>query len=833
MAVIAPAGGSGDAAFLGAKAAQLARLEAAAAALGAVIPPWFVVAPSHDRPLADQLTPRVIGEILRRLEALGPGPYAVRSSARDEDGPRRSFAGQFASYLDVPREQVAQRILDVWRSAASDRVAVYRGRKNNDARTPPSALVQRMVRADAAGIAFSVDPVGSDRRMAVVTAVDGLGDRLASGAVDGDLYAVARCGAMARTRIAGPAPVLREAEARAVARLARGLEQHLGQPQDIEWAIAGSPASLYLLQARPITTLAAQDDGDAALWDNSNIVESYSGVTTPLTFSFARRAYARVYEQLLTLLGVPREVIGGRSEVLAGLIGIIKGRIYYNLLNWYRMLALLPGFRILRRYMEDMMGVDRALAGEFLSAIDRERASVRRGSLPEFATVVRTLGGMIGARLRLRRSIARFNSRVDAALAACPTSSLTTQSLGVLSRSYRELERRLLAQWRAPLVNDLACMVAMGLFRRVLSRWADDSSGALANASLVGQGGMVSAEPARRIREMSALAAASPELMQILRTGPRAAALAAIAKHPALAKAYADYLERFGDRCLGELKLESATLADDPLPLLRAIGAGVAPPANAPLAAPSLFDRIGARPLRLVIAYLTWREARARIRDRENLRFQRTRVFGHVRRIVVEIGRRLAERDEIERADDVFYLQLEEILAAIDGTPVDLDLRAIVAARRAQFARHAQEPVPPRRFVTRGPVVLSRLHGADRPAHSGPDAHRRQGLGCCPGLVRGRARLVREPQTAVLAHGDVLVAEFTDPGWITLFAQAAGLIVERGSILSHSAIVAREMDIPTVVGVPDVMSWLNDGDMIELDGATGLVTKLAPQGARS
>jgi pyruvate,water dikinase len=102
----------------------------------------------------------------------------------------------------------------------------------------------------------------------------------------------------------------------------------------------------------------------------------------------------------------------------------------------------------------------------------------------------------------------------------------------------------------------------------------------------------------------------------------------------------------------------------------------------------------------------------------------------------------------------------------------------------------------------------------------------RRGLGCSAGTIRGRARVIRDPHGATLDHGDILIAEFTDPGWITVFANCAGLAVERGSLLSHSAIVARELGLPAVVGVPDLLAWINDGDVVEIDGTAGTIRKL-------
>ena len=106
--------------------------------------------------------------------------------------------------------------------------------------------------------------------------------------------------------------------------------------------------------------------------------------------------------------------------------------------------------------------------------------------------------------------------------------------------------------------------------------------------------------------------------------------------------------------------------------------------------------------------------------------------------------------------------------------------------------------------------------------------HVRKGQACSQGVVRGPVRIVRDPRNTPFRKGEILVAERTDPCWVTIFPLVTAMIMERGSLLSHSAIVARELNIPAVVGVDDACEWLSDGDWVELDGATGLIRKLEP-----
>jgi rifampicin phosphotransferase len=792
------------------------------------------------------LTPSaaVLDELAQAVAALSSDglPLAVRSSASDEDGDKRSFAGQLASFLNVAPQDVAARVADVWRSGFSARILVYR-RTHGLAAVPPApaALIQRMVPADAAGVAFSADPASGRRGVAVVSAGAGLGDSLVSGASDADTATIDRLGAVSRIQRVGRRPVLDDEQLRAIAALARRCERRFGIPQDIEWAIAGG--ELFLLQSRPITTLAEMRDPDGAyaLWDNSNIAESYGGVTTPLTFSFARHAYEEVYRELCRLLGVSEAEIAAHADTFRRMIGLVRGRIYYSLFSWYDLLALAPGFSSNRRFMEQMMGVKEELPPALAARLDANGGRMR---LMDALRLARAVASLARHYRRLPRDIERFYARLNAALTPGAI-ALETLRPDELVAYYRELEGKLLAHWDAPLVNDLFAMLFYGLLRRLCIAWCGDAAGTLQNDLVSGQGGVISAEPAQRVRTLAALAAQSPTLAAALRVGSAATAQREIAQHPAFADEYQAYLAKFADRCLEELKLESPTLRDDPMPLLRAIGhlagrgqremeqsvASDAPEESKRAQAERKVRRmLRWRPARRAIFGFVLAQARARVRDRENLRFERTRVFGRVRRIFVELGRRFAALGLLENPRDIFYLEVEEALGFVTGTATTTDLRGLVALRQAEYASWRASEPPPDRFETRGLVsvgpFMARLAPVADESPASDAADQRGGIGCCPGVVRGRARVVRDPKAAEIRAGEILVAERTDPGWILLFAGAAGVVVERGSVLSHSAIVARELGIPAIVSVAGVTAWLRTGDLIEVNGATGVVTRI-------
>lgn len=826
------AGESSDPRIVGGKAATLEHLIRD----GFTIPPWFVVSGGLD----EELVP-LQSDFQRAFHEICPDgrPVAVRSSALDEDGLEHSYAGQLESALNVGPEGLVARVKEVRASGQTQRVREYRRNRGIAGDPPvPAVLVQRMVRAEWAGVAFAVDPVTNDRSVAVVAAVRGLGESLVSGECDADTFRVDERGRLLLVERAstGGASGLPESMVPEIAALVRRVSERRGTPQDIEWAVEGG--RLYLLQARPITTLGANPDagspgtdarGRMILWDNSNIAESYGGITQPLTFSFARSAYEEVYRSFSRIIGVSRATIDDSDDVYANMLGLIRGRVYYNLLNWYRLLAMLPGYAVNRRFMEQMMGVSAALSDELAATIERPASA---SGLMRVARLVASLGGLELQRRQLPRMIRAFYARVNASLATEP-SRMRTMRPDELAAYYRTLQRQLLRRWDAPILNDFMAMIFHGLLRSLVTRWIDTSAESLHNDLVRGVGGVVSVEPAAKLRQMAELIKDDAALIRVLRTADVADMRKAVDASTSLKAMYQSYLDKFADRCLEELKLESPTLADDPTTLLRCVGhmasrlaTGVVAESGDAEAAQRARELVRARlrwrPIRRVLFAWVVKNARERVRDRENLRFERTRVFGRVRAVFVEIGRTLAAQGLLETPTDVFFLEVEEVLGFIEGTATTIDLRSLVALRTQQYARFAAETPPPDRFNTFGMVNPLRSDARARESASADPVIRR-GTGCCAGSVRGRVRVIRDPRGAELLPGEVLVAERTDPGWVMLFPAAVGILVERGSLLSHSAIVSRELGIPGVVSIPGLTAWLRDGDEVEFDGSTGIV----------
>jgi rifampicin phosphotransferase len=888
---------------LGGKGTNLLRVAAA----GLPVPPWIALTaeihgdlvlrgePRPDTPaeaarrrdlaLRMAVPAALRNEVSRALRQAGlvDRPLAVRSSATVEDGAGASFAGQFETVLGVTVTEADDAALwdairRVWASAFELRALSYAGDGAGLAAPPPMAvLIQELVDARAAGVAFSIDPVSGDDTRAIVTAVFGLGEGLVSGELDADTFRVPRGGSIDDVQVVeadkefawlrsaeGPAarlplpaalrtaPSITAAQAVGIAAVARRLEKALGGPQDVEWALAaplaaagggdGAPAMplesrllpreadrLVILQTRPVT---GRSGGELRIWDNSNIIESYAGLVSPLTFSFARAVYEDVYLQFCRLAGVSEAVLSAQRTVFANMLGLMRGRVYYNLLNWYRLLAMLPGYSFNRAFMERMMGVREQLA----EPPDTPSAGNR------WADLMRLL--RMGFRLarssqRLKRDVPAFHARVQAALGPLAGEDLTRRSPEELARLYHDLEDRLLRHWRPPLVNDFFAMIWFGVLGRLVDRWLPGEPATLANDLLCGEGGIVSTEPARRLMGLARMVATRPDVAALFAAEPDDTALARRLESEASVRAFRDelasYLDLFGDRCASELKLETITPAEDPSWVLAVVRSYVAGGAIDPSEGQQREQAIRNAAERRVAERLTGyrrailmrvlRNARHRIRDRENLRFERTRVFGAVRRIFLAFGEHLARNGRLAAPRDVFWLTKEEVFGEVNATGATVDLRQLVALRHDEYARFEREPAPPDRFTTRGFPAVS-VPAAAAAGSSGSELH---GIGCCPGVVTAQVRVVRDPGHAGDLRGRILVAERTDPGWTLLFPTAAGLLVQRGSLLSHSAIVAREMGIPCVVAVPGLLDTLVDGEVVEMDGATGVVRRLSQE----
>jgi pyruvate,water dikinase len=216
---------------------------------------------------------------------------------------------------------------------------------------------------------------------------------------------------------------------------------------------------------------------------------------------------------------------------------------------------------------------------------------------------------------------------------------------------------------------------------------------------------------------------------------------------------------------------------------------------------------------------------------RERARLKQALLYSRCRRIVLALGERLADAGRLRAADDLFFLTAEELDALVSGSAMFPDrVRDLVALRRRAHAELSNMKPPETMTLAAGEYLPVSQEAARAPVSSGDGARTATlvGTGACGGTARARATVLRDVTEAHrLAAGDVLVTRQTDPGWGPVFPLVSGLVIERGGMLSHGAIIAREFGIPSVVGVQDATRLIPPGGMVVVDGDRGEVRVLA------
>ncbi|MCC6166912.1 MAG: phosphoenolpyruvate synthase [Caldilineaceae bacterium] len=776
--------------------------------------------------------------------------YAVRSSATAEDLPDASFAGQQDTFLNVrSRDDLLARLRDCWVSLFTDRAILYRAKNGFAHRSVALAVVvQRMVMPDAAGILFTADPVTSHRGRITIDAGYGLGEALVAGLVTPDLYTVdKRSGRIAdlqvgdkqlairpdanggtrRTPIEGAARtarVLDDAQVMELARLGTRVESHFGTPQDIEWALADG--KIYLLQSRPITSLfplpmpQPADDGLHAYFSLSH-AQVMTDPMPPLALSFWRTLFPY-----------------GKGGDLRGENPLVKtaaGRLYLDITPLLLMRGLGKLIPRLLGAMADALSAD-ALRQIMARPEFHANADARRGSLGRFLRNLLPIAGPGWARLlwlppegstdRVDRSVERYaaatKARLDAAAPGAPRLRVARAILCVaLLQVFHEFAPYIFAGVQAKF--------QLSLWGRRLGM-ADE-----AEAVARGLYGNVTTEMDLAVGDLADIARQSPALMAHLRGYDAETALATAAQVPggsAFMAAWDRFIARYGMRGPSEIDISRPSWAEAPASLLQMVVVNLQAAPGAHRAKHAALAQAGeAAMARLVekAAQGPWgwlrgrfvrrmaRVVRSVLPVREHPKYLLIQVRGMTRRLVLDAGAQLQAQGRIDQVDDVWFLDLNELIAALEHP--QQEVRSRIAHRRHDFRRY-WHMTPPRVLTSEGEIVAAQYRHADLPAGALP------GTPVSAGIVEGAAHVVLDPQTARLRPGEILIAPFTDPGWTPLFLNAAGLVMETGGLMTHGSVVAREYGIPAVVAVPEATRKIQTGQRVRIDGTLGYVELL-------
>lgn len=765
-----------DPARWGGKASSIVRLGAA----GLPVLPAIVV--PTGAPAVQTWSRGAREAFVAAVAALGPR-LAVRSSAPEEDGATHSWAGQHLTVLDVAPDEAPDAVAAVVASAHADRARAYGGDTEAMA-----VLIQPMVDAASAGVAFTVDPT-SGERVGVVEAVAGLGDALVDGTTTPWTWRVApaswrrRCHVRETMPGEGAAP-LSDDEVVAVAELARRAADVLDGPADVEWAHARD-GHLVLLQARPITATAAPRTRDAA-WTRRFLGERWPDPATPMGWSLVRphldavAHHPRTHARLLG--GRPTFTLrDGRPHVDGALFSLLAFKVPGLPAPAFLLEMLDPdeaeAWRHRRAGLPDLELVA-VLAAETVA--DRWWRKVAWNPLDNVARWRRWEGDLLRDLRHLRHppaDVATAIARVET------TSARLGEYVGIHVMSL------------------LYAHVGWNAVARVAERAFPGEGAALRDALLA----TPAANPTLRTN------ADLTELARLADDADLRALEAGTAPSPAFAGALRAFLLRHGHRADGSWEVFATRWADDParlVPLLRVArrGAHAAEAQAATRAHADAVARVRRGPVALGTALLAltwWTRRSLLLRETQRYRFDAlTRVM---RDAVDVLGDGLATRGDLDAAKDVRFLPWPTARDAWTSPPADLAEQA--RAARAQWAAWCATPV---------------VSGSD-------GAAQRRGRGVSAGLAEGRVRRLARPSDADdLAPGDVLVVEALDPTWTPLLRVAGACVCELGGALSHGAVVAREYGVPMVVDLAGARAWLRDGERVRVDGRRGRVWRLEP-----
>ncbi|MGE3535947.1 MAG: PEP/pyruvate-binding domain-containing protein [Candidatus Tectimicrobiota bacterium] len=823
-----------EVAYAGGKGAMLARLLQA----GFPVPPGCVLSPQvllvclaawslppPDRPealvqaLLRSPLPRAVEvslyDALARLPAAAHG-WVVRSSAVAEDSATASYAGMYESFLAIATPDLGQYVRACWASWWSERALAYRQHLGlGDAAPAMGVVLQHLVPARCAGVAFTTEPLQGDASRMVIQAAPGLGTAVVAGVTQPEHYVLAKSAGLSvlETRLlhAEQGPLLPDEALASLSALLQRLESFCGQAQDVEWVWDGT--ACWIVQSRPITTLGVtQREPHADVWGNANLKDVMPGLVSPLTWSLMQ-------PQLETAMRQQYRDAGYRVPPQRPLMRRFWGRPYFNISLFndaaYHLYGVLPD-----QHAAALGGL--VVAG----APGPRRASPWQrlrwlGHILRFVVLASRAQRLVPAQFRLVQQRWQEEHQQIPGLDRAALLRRLTQHRSVTQpflRLHLHLSMAMSGHFSA-----LCDLLASVVPRLNASGEPGHTPASLASTLVTALGGVSSAEHSYQLWALARQARQAPQVLAFLQQGDWATWQQALAGTP-FGAAWQEFLDRFGHRALYEIELANPRWREQPDYLFEVLAAYAQMEQEEPPFDPRLQAQRRAEIERLVSGQLSWwqrgwfqltlKRAREFSQLRENSKSHLVRYIDVGRLLALRAGTWLMQDGLIAEVEAVFYLEMEEMIGALQGSLTPAVLRQRIAQRRLAQQRDATRQAPDL-LIDERPVYAETLI---------PQGRVLTGLPSSPGRVTGTARVLRTPHDrARLQPGDILVAPSTDPGWTPLFLLASGLVMETGGYLSHGAIVAREYGIPAVLNVSLATQRIPDGSTILLDGAQGTV----------
>lgn len=770
--------------------------------------------------LADSLKTKPITKML--IEAMtaaltahfGPevNSFAVRSSAIDEDQRDHTFAGVHLTELGVPRSSLPIAITRCWASALSESALEYRRAQGLSIQGIRIAvLIQPMLKPDCSGVGFTVNPLTGNREELIIEAISGLGEALVSGAIRPYFYKLANQPPHypLLEEQAGPheaaTPPLPHSDLPELALHLERVQALMGEPQDIEWAKQGE--TFFILQTRPVALAAPPPQVTDPEWTRGSHPEQLPELPSPLFSSLFLRSQSRAIDFFKEL--------GLAVDDLGPYLKLILGRPYLNLTFLKRVIAqvgIAPG-----QLLYTIGHTEVKTTGQLLS-IDWEIALKRR----------RAYTGILKHLFTSGAQVKKYQTLVEEATAQLPETALS-QEPAVLLGQLRQHDR-IFSEFfpvNLALAGGMSALMAIG--SSLLSPMNANPATLL---TALAQQGLTTGEGnlSQRLALLGQLAQQS-EATRAYFFEPTAG-FADYETNAAISAefraAFSELLAQFGERADFETDLGQPRYIEAPAQLLRGVRqyvlSGEVAGKPALMGWASLSE--GGLPWRRWLARPFVALLRRQLVLREALNAARASALAAARRWDLALGESWVQQGWLHEASDIFWLTVEEIeQTLVAGEPLGLKLPTTVRARRETYATYAETPLP---FTLLESQIFSIVPGQGLISDSSTEVL--TGLPISPGQVRGQVRVPASPDA--FHPGDeavILVLPSTDPTWLPLLHRAAGLIVEMGGLLSHGSVIAREYGIPGVANIPHATSRFHDGDLVLLDGSTGIVQRLADQ----
>ena len=682
--------------------------------------------------------------------------FAVRSSYASEDKGRNSYAGQFDTFLNVPREEVKNAVSKVIKGY--NNTLEYEKAKNikhSEYQGKHVVIIQEMVEADYSGVIFTANPMGILNET-VITIGKGIGNGVVEDKVETTTYYYNNDEKLFYLKennlnINIDNKILEE-----LIKVSQKIKYIFEKEMDI----AVEEKKVYILQARPITTINSKK---IIILDNSNIVESYPGISLPATQEFVHEIYSDIFESCFYRITKNKELMKKMSNIFDNMVTTYNGSIYYQIDNWYAILKLLPFSNKIIKIWQEMLGVENKL-------VNNETTKV------SVFLKIRILVSFMYYLVITPHSMKKLNKYFDKMYAVYREKIEETNNITELMNLLENIEKSITSVWDITLINDMYAFIFTHL------------AGGKENQKIANIKNIESMKPVRAINELVKIAKLDGM------------------ESESYNKKEKEYIELYGDRILEELKLETKTYRSNPEMLKEYVQSKM----NEKLKEENETNEIP-KSFNLFVKL-----AKIGISNREISRLNRTRLFGLARSILLKVGDILAQNGQIDKKEDVFYLYLKEINSTNE-------YQELVNKRKEEY-RGYENIYHPKRLVFANKIIKNLERSISSAQFKKKESIK--GTSTSSGKVKGEVIVINKVKGNINTEGKIIVTKSTDPGWIFLLENALGIIAEQGSILSHTAIISRELKKPAIVNVKDATKILKTGDIVELDAFTGTINIL-------